>query len=117
MARRALLNSLSDGRKQYAVIDGHAADPLLPLPAKLAANQGSKTYTFGEFTDKAAATEWYGDLARDPALEEGLAEPVRRCIKASFSTYAAMEDKEFLRDVLETVVEPLEEFIDQWDGV
>lgn len=70
-----------------------------------------------EYTDMAAAREWYEDLASDPALEEGLAEPVRRCIEASFSTSADMEDKEFLRNVLETVVEPLEEFIDQWSGV
>ncbi|RSL50188.1 hypothetical protein CEP54_012056 [Fusarium duplospermum] len=70
-----------------------------------------------EYTDMAAAREWYEDLASDPALEEGLAEPVRRCIEASFSTYADMEDRAFLIDVLETVVEPLEEFIDQWDGI
>lgn len=70
-----------------------------------------------EYTDMAAAREWYEDLASDPALEEGLAEPVRRCIEASFSTSADMEDKDFLRDILETAVKPLEEFIDQWSGL
>ncbi|KAM0342386.1 hypothetical protein ACHAPU_009573 [Fusarium lateritium] len=69
-----------------------------------------------EYTDMAAAQEWYEDLAEDPALEEGLAEPIRRCIEASFSTSVDMEDKEFLRDVLETIIQTLEEFISMWSG-
>ncbi|KAM5358193.1 hypothetical protein ACJZ2D_015507 [Fusarium nematophilum] len=69
-----------------------------------------------DFTAWAAACDWYEELASDPALEEGPAEPVRRCIKISFSAPADLGSSEFLRDGFEAVVEPLEEFIDQWSG-
>jgi hypothetical protein len=69
-----------------------------------------------EFTIKAAAYDWYEELAMDPALEEGLAEPIRRCIGIKFSTTADLGNSEFLRDVIETVLQPLEEFIDSLTG-
>ncbi|KAH8898866.1 hypothetical protein GQ53DRAFT_836870 [Thozetella sp. PMI_491] len=69
-----------------------------------------------DFTDTAAAHDWYEELASDPAFEEGLAEPVRRCLEISFSAPADLGSSEFLRDVFETVIEPLEEFIDQYSG-
>jgi hypothetical protein len=69
-----------------------------------------------EGTAKAAAHDWYEELAMDPALEEGLAEPIRRCIGIKFSTLADLGKSEFLRDVVETVVQPLEEYIDKLRG-
>lgn len=63
-------------------------------------------------TAQAAAHDWYEELDVDPELE-GLAEPIRRCIGIKFSTAADLGNGEFVRDVLETVVKPLEEYIQQ----
>ncbi|RSM15117.1 hypothetical protein CDV31_005198 [Fusarium ambrosium] len=69
-----------------------------------------------DLTNIAAAYAWYQDLEKDPGLVEGLAEPVRRCIQVSFASPADLESADFIRDVLEAVVQPLEAFLKQWSG-
>ncbi|KAH8650455.1 hypothetical protein BGZ61DRAFT_487850 [Ilyonectria robusta] len=95
------------------LLELHYQEPLEKCPYWAFHCPGGKQ---DEGTPKAAAHDWYEELAMDPALEEGLAEPIRRCIGIKFSTIADLGSSEFLRDVVETVVQPLEEYIDKLSG-
>ncbi|XEV07177.1 hypothetical protein FSHL1_012464 [Fusarium sambucinum] len=69
-----------------------------------------------ESTELRAALAWNQDLAKDPVLRDGLAEPVRRCLQLSFKSRPDLGSSDFLQDVFGTVIEPLEKFIDDFEG-
>ncbi|KAF2800853.1 hypothetical protein K505DRAFT_392551 [Melanomma pulvis-pyrius CBS 109.77] len=47
--------------------------------------------------------------------DENLSEPIRRCINYGFTKVASLEDTEFLEEVVNGILTPLETFVERWE--
>jgi hypothetical protein len=64
------------------------------------------------FTRSCAAVEWYEALELRQSVD--LTDPIKRCVKNKFGKAANLEDREFLQELFDGVVTPLEKYIVGW---
>lgn len=65
-----------------------------------------------EWTHQCTAMEWQSKV--EARYGDDLSEPIRLCVEGGFSKDANLDNPDFLREVLETVVSPLERFLTGW---
>ena len=59
-----------------------------------------------------ATSAWHAAIAKDQSDDRS--DPIRRCLQATFANRADLRDREFLKEVSEGVISPLENFIAGW---
>lgn len=65
-----------------------------------------------DWTHQCTAMEWQSKV--EARYGNDLSEPIRLCVEGGFSRDADLDDLEFLQEVIDTVVNPLERFLSGW---
>lgn len=68
-----------------------------------------------DWTHQCTAMEWQSKV--EARYGDDLSEAIRLCVEGGFSGDANLDNSDFLREVLDTVVSPLEKFLSGWKRV